>query len=1197
MKKIIIIILFLNIITQSQAQNVGINTTTPNATLDVNGDMAMRIASISLNAGINNNVNSTTTKRSAYRIIDPTADFTITGLDGGSDGRVVTLANTSNFIMSLIHESANSTGANRFILANGVSYDVQPKATITLQYSVVENRWFLVGKSNTESADWKLTGNAGTNQYQNFVGTTDNQNLRFRVNNNPSGLIGNNNVSLGQNALKNDTVPQTGLAGNVAIGVNALKVNTVGSSNIAIGNNALLKNINAHQNIAIGDSSLSEIISGFNSNVAVGSKVLKRINGVSNVGIGNISMGGNVTGGNFNRSVVIGDSAMSNTSNTLDNVAIGNKASQKGGSENVSIGAEVMQNNSGGQNVAIGYQSLKGSQNGFTGFNTSVGYRSMANVYAGGYNVAIGHTALENGTNTNNNVAIGYKAENEAVNGNSNISIGHIAHYKNKIGSFNVIMGNGALSGDTAGTFNTAIGHNALSASQKSFDNIAIGYSTLSSLNNFANYDPTAAFGTIGRTNLALGNSAMINARRSSFNTAVGHQSLGNDTSGQYNVAIGYQTMASGIGGDNNVGVGHKALYFNNGQNQVAIGLAALENTQNTYSNVAVGVRALQDNRWNNNIVAIGDSALRRNGDNGPNSGGFSNTAVGSKALSQNITGSFNTAIGFNALRNNSAGRNNVAIGDSAMVNNTASRNIAIGSKTMNANTTGAANIGIGTAVLKSNLVGNNNIAIGDSALTNNTASKNISIGSNSLYATTTGNNNISIGTAALKNNIGGSNNTVIGDSAMFTSTANFNTAIGANTLQANTIGIKNTAIGNAALKNNIAGNGNTAIGDSALVSNTNGGNNTAIGRNAAVGINVSNATAIGANAIVDISNSMVLGAVNGFNGSTASTNVGIGTISPAHKLDVQSADLATLVNFNNLGAATNSNGLAVTTITGTAIQTTTNTGTAIQATTNTGTVIQATSLSGKALVALNNSNTNATVDIFNNNATGTTLKTKGKNIFTGTNYASEFNTGTNEDTYILAGKPAGNVIINNNNNNTIIGSAFSKVGIANTNPQTTLDVFGDVKVGGNIGYGNGIYSDNTYSTLTPGLGLNIIPLGVIRINHANLSINYSLDIAGSLRVADSIYKTGLTTNKRSGYIYLNPAIVSQYSKIIAIGSPQYYDQVSGLNYYLMGIGGEVKTTLYNGTPTLAYYWEVQTDGSLSHIFDVFGDIMFYGLK
>ena len=50
---------------------------------------------------------------------------------------------------------------------------------------------------------WSLVGNAGTTS-SNFLGTTDNQALRFRVNNTKSGIIdsANKNVSLGYGTLK-----------------------------------------------------------------------------------------------------------------------------------------------------------------------------------------------------------------------------------------------------------------------------------------------------------------------------------------------------------------------------------------------------------------------------------------------------------------------------------------------------------------------------------------------------------------------------------------------------------------------------------------------------------------------------------------------------------------------------------------------------------------------------------------------------------------------------------------------------------------------------------------------------------------------------------------------------------------------------------------------------------------------------------
>jgi hypothetical protein len=49
----------------------------------------------------------------------------------------------------------------------------------------------------------------------------------------------------------------------------------------------------------------------------------------------------------------------------------------------------------------------------------------------------------------------------------------------------------------------------------------------------------------------------------------------------------------------------------------------------------------------------------------------------------------------------------------------------------------------------------------------------------------------------------------------------------------------------------------------------------------------LTNTTAIGANANVTQANSLVLGSINGVNGATADTNVGIGTTAPQSKLQV----------------------------------------------------------------------------------------------------------------------------------------------------------------------------------------------------------------------------------------------------------------------------------------------------------------------
>lgn len=87
---------------------------------------------------------------------------------------------------------------------------------------------------------------------------------------------------------------------------------------------------------------------------------------------------------------------------------------------------------------------------------------------------------------------------------------------------------------------------------------------------------------------------------------------------------------------------------------------------------------------------------------------------------------------------------------------------------------------------------------------------------------------------------------------------------------------------------NTIGATANSFFGSNAGLSNTTGVSNTIIGSSANVGSNnLSNATAIGTRAVVSQSNSLVLGSVNGVNGVTWNTNVGIGTTAPIASLHI----------------------------------------------------------------------------------------------------------------------------------------------------------------------------------------------------------------------------------------------------------------------------------------------------------------------
>lgn len=156
--------------------------------------------------------------------------------------------------------------------------------------------------------------------------------------------------------------------------------------------------------------------------------------------------------------------------------------------------------------------------------------------------------------------------------------------------------------------------------------------------------------------------------------------------------------------------------------------------------------------------------------------------------------------------------------------------------------------------------------------------------------------NSVYLGDAAGRNDDFSDNRNVgIGTSVLqFCSSTFENTAIGYKSMWNNATGSKNTALGYESLSNNLSGQKNSAFGFNALVSNLSGDFNTGLGYLADVNSsNLNNATAIGAFARVDQSNSLVLGSIAFQNGATEDVNVGIGTTTPDHRLEVHSKGTA----------------------------------------------------------------------------------------------------------------------------------------------------------------------------------------------------------------------------------------------------------------------------------------------------------------
>ncbi len=302
-----------------------------------------------------------------------------------------------------------------------------------------------------------------------------------------------------------------------------------------------------------------------------------------------------------------------------------------------------------------------------------------------------------------------------------------------------------------------------------------------------------------------------------------------------------------------------------------AIGFEALTNTTGV-SNTAVGTFAGENILTGEGNTAVGDSVMGAISDS-DGTASF-NTAIGGLAL-DGTNGDNNTAVGYQALSFNDQGANNTASGTNALMNNdSGNNNTADGYQALNKNQTGNDNTATGRGALFSNTA-SNNTADGSQALNRNiTGTDNVAIGRLAMFNNSTGSDNIAIGRGALYGNKTASQSTACGYKALNTSTGTANTAFGFQSLLADTTGSNNVAIGNSALANNISGTNNIAVGNSAGSHLTTGGSNIDIG-NAGLATD-SNITRIGSGVTVGCY-------INGITGVTVSGGVGVIIDSTGH--------------------------------------------------------------------------------------------------------------------------------------------------------------------------------------------------------------------------------------------------------------------------------------------------------------------------
>lgn len=413
----------------------------------------------------------------------------------------------------------NTTAPEPIPLVNGmIVYNTNTGSDVTPGFYVcIEGKWQKAG------GGWSLTGNSSTNPATNFIGTSDNQDVIFKRSNIRAGLLnsianktsfgvnalhpnntGNGNTAIGAGALETNGISSE----NTAVGNMALKNNTTGSNNTAIGSNVLLQNTTGNGNIGIGFYALEQNKAG-NNGIAIGNNAMEyAYNSTTvftnrNIAIGAYAMRGSTTSANNlgNDNNAIGYEALNNNTSGRRNISLGTQTlfNNTTGSGNVAIGPRSLYNNStksdntaigdstlfkngigaaladdGTFNTAIGARAMRDNTTGNSG--TAVGFRALMKNSTGTNNTGVGSGALQNNTTAVNNTAIGTRAL-QAYNGSgfNNVAVGVDAMKNKTSGNNNVALGTGSMSSNLAGSFNTSIGVDAGAGSTGS-DNVFLGY-------------------------------------------------------------------------------------------------------------------------------------------------------------------------------------------------------------------------------------------------------------------------------------------------------------------------------------------------------------------------------------------------------------------------------------------------------------------------------------------------------------------------------------------------------------------------------------------------------------------------------------------------------------------------------------------------------------------------------------------------
>jgi len=375
-----------------------------------------------------------------------------------------TISSTGSASTSVPNTSVTGTGIATVTAAgtNTFNVAVQTPSIVGVGSTTVSGSFpsYTISTPSTGVSGWSILGNAGTTDGTNFIGTTDNKPINFRINNIKAGRIDTvGRTHYGYKAgLSNTDV------GSTAVGYQALMSNSTGTASAAFGFNSLRNNTTGLENAAFGYNSLSANTAG-NYNSALGAFSLLNNTASDNTAVGNWTMRNNTVG---NSNTAVGSLAMMSSST---------------GSYNSAVGYSALSSNGGGlfQN-AFGYNALK---NNSAGFNIGIGAEALMGSTTGTANIGIGNATFSMNVNGINNTGVGFAA-GQFNSGSGNVFLGYKAG-QNEAGSNKLVIANSPTTNLIYGDF----------ASER----VGLGTTTLSYKLHVVETNSNAAVGAINNYN------------------------------------------------------------------------------------------------------------------------------------------------------------------------------------------------------------------------------------------------------------------------------------------------------------------------------------------------------------------------------------------------------------------------------------------------------------------------------------------------------------------------------------------------------------------------------------------------------------------------------------------------------------------------------------------------------------------------